>query len=329
MASELVPFSSLTPAQYTELADVPPELEWLANIPNAKTRRAYKRDVEEFSAFTGLRAPAELRTVARAHVIAWRKHLEARSLSPASIRRKLSALSSLFDYLCERNAVAGNPVDGVKRLMANNANNNNEGSTPALGDTQVRRLLEAPPLDTLKGVRDRAILATLLYHGIRREELCLLRIRYIQSREGVMHFRIKEKRDKTGYVPVHQAAQRLIEEYLVALGKHGGAQDKPGLDGPLFRPVKNNRTGTLDKHLDPGSVYRNIVRKYGRETSINAEVIGLCVQQGEFLDGARELHSEKVTNQRKPLFGDWIVWVRDCYTLSTVESGPKFAGCKT
>jgi hypothetical protein len=100
MASELIPLSVLTPAQYSDLADVPPELEWLANITNLKTRRAYKRNVEEFSAFTGLRAPSELRTVARAHVIAWRKHLEARALSAASIRRKLSALSSLFDYLC-------------------------------------------------------------------------------------------------------------------------------------------------------------------------------------------------------------------------------------
>jgi hypothetical protein len=40
--------------------------------------------------------------------------------------------------------------------------------------------------------------------------------------------------------------------------------------------VKNNRTGTLDKHLEPGSIYRNIVQKYGRATGINAEVIGLC-----------------------------------------------------
>ena len=62
-----------------------------------------------------MRAGSELRTVACAHVIAWRKHLEARALLPASIRRKLSALSSLFDYLCERNAVASNPADGVKR----------------------------------------------------------------------------------------------------------------------------------------------------------------------------------------------------------------------
>jgi site-specific recombinase XerD len=100
MASELVPLSVLTPAQYRDLADVPPELEWLGNITNLKTRRAYKRDVEEFSTFTGVRSPSQLRTVARAHVIAWRKHLELRGLEP-TIRRKLSALSSLFDYLCE------------------------------------------------------------------------------------------------------------------------------------------------------------------------------------------------------------------------------------
>jgi integrase/recombinase XerD len=262
----------LTPAEFSGLADVPPEIEWLANITNDKTRRAYKTDVQEFVLFTGLHDPAALRTVARSHVIAWRKHLESRELEPASIRRKLSALSSLFDYLCERNAVLGNPVDGVKRPMANN----NEGSTPAMGDAQVRRLLEAPAPDTLKGVRDRAILATLLYHGIRREELCLLRLRDMQSREGVLHFRIKGKRDKIRFVPVHPMVQRLIVEYL-AMAKHGGGAEDIDLDGSLFRPVKNNRTGTLDKHLDPGSIYHNVVRKYARATGINAEVIGLCV----------------------------------------------------
>ena len=263
---------TLTPAQFNDLADVPPELEWLGNITNKKTQRAYKIDVAEFMVFSGLQEPTSLRIVTRSHVIAWRKHLESRELSHASIRRKLSALSSLFDYLCERNAVAGNPVDGVKRPMANN----NEGSTPALGDAQARRLLEAPPLDTLKGVRDRAILATLLYHGIRREELCNLRVRDMQSRQGIMHFRIKGKGDKIRFVPVHPMAQRLIEEYLVA-GKHGGGLDGSGLDGPLFRPVKNNRTGTLEKHLESCSVYRNILQKYGRETGVSAEVIGLCV----------------------------------------------------
>lgn len=44
-------------------------------------------------------ASAALRTVARANVIAWREHLDTRKLAPASIRRKLTALSSMFDSL--------------------------------------------------------------------------------------------------------------------------------------------------------------------------------------------------------------------------------------
>jgi integrase/recombinase XerD len=247
---------------------VPPEAEWLANITNAKTRRAYKNDVTEFARFTGLGELAAFRSVTRAHVIAWRDNLESRQLAPSSIRRKLSALSSLFDYLCERNAIAGNPVDGVKRPLANG----NEGSTPALGDAQARKLLDAPPETTLKGIRDRAILATLLYHGLRREELCRLLVRDIQTREGVVHFRVKGKRDKIRFIPVHPSAQRLIEGYLLQVGH---IDDKTG---PLFRPVKNNRTEEgLDRALDPASIYRNIVRHYGLETGINAQVNGLCV----------------------------------------------------
>ena len=78
----------------------------------------------------------------------------------------------------------------------------------------MRQLTGAPPPDTLKGVRDRAILATLLYHGIRREELCRLRLRDMQTRQGVMHLRVKGKRDKIRFVPVHAMALRLIGEYL-------------------------------------------------------------------------------------------------------------------
>jgi integrase/recombinase XerD len=251
---DLVPLKkhSLTRAQFEQLADVPPEEEWLANITNLKTRRAYKEDVREFVAFTALQDYMGLRAAGRSHVIAW---------------RKLSALSSLFDYLCERNAVTGNPVDGVKRPMANG----NEGSTPALGDVQARKLLEAPPAGTLKGVRDRAILATLLYHGIRREELCGLRVKDLHSRQGVMHFRVKGKRAKIRFVPVNAAAQTMIEDYLALTGH------RSDVEGALFRPVNNNRTGRLDRHLDPASVYQNVVRKYGLETGLSAEVMGLCV----------------------------------------------------
>lgn len=208
-----------------------------------------------------------MRQISRAHVIAWRKDMEKRELSPATIRRKLSALSSLYDYLCDHNAVLGNPVDGVKRPLANG----NEGSTPALGEKQARSLLEAPPSTTLKGVRDRAILATLLYHGLRRAELCDLKVKDLHSRQGVQHFRVMGKRSKIRYVPVHPAALRLIEDYLFQAGH---ALER---ESPLFRPVKNPKGGGhLDGHLNPASVYRHVIRKYALLTGIDAEVHGLC-----------------------------------------------------
>ncbi len=258
---------ALTAAEFQGLAAVPPELEWFANLPNARTRRAYQQDVRDFTAFVGIVRPDEFRIVTRAHLIAWRKDLERRRLAPASIRRKLAALSSLFDYLCERNAVPHNPVDGVKRPKANYQ----EGLTPALGDAQARALLEAPPEHTLKGQRDRAILATLLYHGLRREELCKLRVRDLQQREGILHLRIEGKGGKIRFVPVAAKAARLIQAYLDAAG-HGndGA-------GPLFRPVRNNTTGTLNKPLNPTSIYQDIVRRYGQQVGINAAVQGFCV----------------------------------------------------
>ena len=163
----------LTQEQFRHLADVPPEVEWFANLDNAHTRRAYRNDMRSFVRFVGITEPQEFRTVTRAHVIAWRKTLEDRKLAAATIRRKLSALSGLFDFLCEANAVLQNPVYGVLRPTEGA----NEGKTPAISDDQARQLLEAPPADTLKGKRDRAILAVLLYHGIRRSELCGLRVK--------------------------------------------------------------------------------------------------------------------------------------------------------
>jgi hypothetical protein len=98
-------------------------------------------------------------------------------------------------------------------------------------------------------------------------------MRDLQSRHGVMHIRVRGKRYKVRYVPLHAMAQRLIEEYLTLTGHGADAA------GPLFRPVKNNITGELDRHLDPASLYRNVVVKYGLETGISADVNGLwCIR---------------------------------------------------
>src|SRR5712692_7087383 len=258
---------ALTAAEFDKLADVPPEFEWLTNLRSPHTRAAYQRDIQEFQRFLGIARPEEFRTVTRAHMIAWRKDLERRACAPTTIQRKLAAVSSLFAYLTEHNAVLHNPVDGVKRPKSHRQ----EGSTPALSDEQARALLAAPQGDSLKAKRDRALLATLAYHGMRREELCKLKVRDLQRRDGVLQFRIEGKAEKIRYVPVGMKALRFITEYLEA------AAHKENLEGSLFRPVQNRVTGELNKPLHPVSVYQDIVKRYGKEVGITEDVRGFCV----------------------------------------------------
>jgi site-specific recombinase XerD len=242
----------LTAAAFQGLADMPPEMEWFANLGNKATRRAYETALKDFMRFSGIRRPEEFRIVTRAHVIAWRDELARRELSATTIRHRLSALASLFDYLCDQNAVTHNPVKGVKRPVPETT----EGKTPALGDAQARRLLAAPAGDTVKAKRDRAILATLLYHALRRDELCKLKVRDVrQERRGVPHIKVSGKGGKTRYLPLHPAASGMIAEYLEAAG-HGGAEATA-----LFRPLHNSRDQGSAQAITPDGVYR-MVREY-------------------------------------------------------------------
>jgi site-specific recombinase XerD len=253
----------LSKIEFQRLADVPPEAEWFANLTNENTKRAYRDDVTSFMRFVGIKRPEDFRTVTRAHVIAWRKMLEKRKLAPATLRRKLSALSDLYDYLCEKNAVPDNPVHGVERPKEGA----NQGKTPAISDAQAAALLEAPSRHTLKGKRDRAILAVFLFHAIRRAELCDLRVKDYGEREGIKHLTIHGKGGKIRYIPAHARAVRLIEEYLDAAGHRAEA------DSPVFRSVAANVEDPRQR-LNPGSVYRNVVMHYCRRLGIVAEGLG-------------------------------------------------------
>jgi site-specific recombinase XerD len=242
----------LTAAEFQSLAAVPPEVEWFRNLDNPHTERAYRHAIADFMRFTGIRRPEEFRLVTRAHVIAWRDELGGRHLDRATIRHRLSALASLFEFLCDKNAVTHNPVKGVKRPKADT----HEGKTPALGDQQARKLLAKPSETSIKGMRDRAILATLLYHALRREELCKLTVKeFNQERRGVAFLVISGKGNKTRYLPLHPIARALILDYLTAAG-HG-----KDADGALFRPLPQKRYRGCRKSITPDGVYK-LVRDY-------------------------------------------------------------------
>src|ERR1700733_11041837 len=273
LPTEILPADRLlTATEFQKLADVPPEVEWFANISNRHTRRAYENAVKDFMRFTGIERPEEFRTVTRAHIIAWREDLVRRGLGGSTIRHRLASLASLFEYLCEKNAVTHNPVKGVERPKVESG----EGKTPAIGDHQARKLLAAPEAGTIKSKRDRAILSTLLFHALRREELCKLKVRdFRHARKGVPHLRVSGKGGKTRYLPLHPGTNGLINDYLDAAG-HSTDEN-----GALFRPVKNNTTSQLEGAITADGVYR-LVRRYSGELG--------------FLIGAHALRATAATN---------------------------------
>jgi site-specific recombinase XerD len=280
----------LTAQEFHKLADVPPEAEWFANLKCDNTRRAYKNDVKDFMTFAGLEAAEDFRSVQRSHLIEWRKQLEARELGSATVRRKLAAIGSLFDYLCNANAVAFNPADGVKRPNAGA----NEGKSPALGDEEGRDLLEAPSARTLIGCRDRAILSTLLQHGLRRAELCALKVGDIESRRGTLHFKVNGKGGKIRYIPIHSETMHRLTDYLAMRKRKNdempeAVADEEGFelkdfgnkDAVLFTRVlkgkKRRKSGgnAVEKALTGQAIYKNVVQKYALQLGIDSQAI--CV----------------------------------------------------
>lgn len=238
---------------FAKLQDIPPEVEWFANIDSVQTRRAYKIDLNDFMTFVGINQIEDLRLITRAHVLAWRIELEQRALAKSTIRRKLAALSSLFNYLSDANAVQNNPVDGVKRPKVDTY----EGKTPTISDVQARELLRSPEKQTksIKLRRDKALLSALLFHALRREELCLLKVGDIEERRGVKHLKVSGKGGKTRYLPLNPGSASLIYEYLSKAG-HGDDRNMP-----LFRRLNEKSDVSSEKHMTTDAIYK-IVRHY-------------------------------------------------------------------
>jgi integrase/recombinase XerD len=156
---------------------------------------------------------------------------------------------------CSNISATHNPVKGVERPRTESG----EGKTTALGDHQARKLLDAPSDDTIKSKRDRAIVSTLLFHALRREELCKLKVRdFRNARKGVPHLKVSGKGGKTRYLPLHPGTNGLINDYLDVAGH--GTDD----NGALFRSVSNNRADKAERAITADGIYKQ-VRAYSAQ----------------------------------------------------------------
>jgi integrase/recombinase XerD len=258
----LVPSSrgSMQRLSMEQLAAIPEEQVWLASRKSARTRQAYQNDVAHFMRTFGIQTPDELRKIDHRAVMAWERLMREEQGSQAStVRRRLAALSSLFAHLVKFGVVEVNPARDVERP----AINRREGMTLAFSQTQARKILDAPEQDTLLGVRDRAILAVGLQVGFRRAEIASLKVSDFHMNRGFDSLKVVRKGGKKGSLAIHPQVAQRIRDYL-DLAKHGD-----DLDGPLFRPVRDNQNANESRrHLAPIAIDR-VLRKYARSIGLD------------------------------------------------------------
>ena len=240
-------------ASLADLAAIPEEEVWLANQKSARTRRAYKLDVGHFMKTLGITTPDMLRQVDHRAVIAWERIMrEQEGAAASTVRRRLSALSSLFKHLVRHDAASRNPVVDVTRPNINRE----EGSTLAFSKAQARKLLDAPAEGTLAGLRDRAILSVGLQVGLRRAEIAALRVGDLHQNRGFDALRLTRKGGRRDALAIHPQTAARIRAYL-ARNSHGAEYD-----APMFRPLRGNaKPHNLAGWLDPDTIDR-LVRKY-------------------------------------------------------------------
>jgi site-specific recombinase XerD len=221
----------------------------LDGISSHHTRRAYSQALEEFLIWF---RDEPNRQFSKATVQKYRAELETKGLAPSSINVRLSAICRFALEASDNGRLDPELAAGIGR--AKGAKRSGVRLGHWLTTEQAQALLAAPDGTTLKGIRDRAMLALLLGAGLRRSEIVALNVTHIQQREEqwlIVDLIGKHGRVRT--VPIPLWAQAAVARWQGA----GGIND-----GPLFRRV--TRHGTVASHgISPQAVFE-IVKFYAR-----------------------------------------------------------------
>ena len=182
-----------------------------AHIRNPNTRKAYFHAVVEFSSWCDRNGFTEIVDIEPVHVAAYVEQL-GRRLAKPSVKQHLAAIRMLFDWLVVGQVITANPaapVRGPKHVVR-------KGKTAVLSAEEARTLLESIPTDTIIGLRDRALIATMVYTFARVGAVLKMKVEdiYVQNRRSWV--RLYEKGGKQHEMPCHHSLETYLNEYLEA-----------------------------------------------------------------------------------------------------------------
>jgi site-specific recombinase XerD len=221
-----------------------------ANIRNRNTRTAYAHAASEFAAWCGRNKLNELRDIEPVHVAAYIESLQSR-LSAPSIKQHLAGIRMLFDWLVVGQVLAINPAAAVRGPK----HSVRKGKTPILGAEEARALIDSIPASSPIGLRDRALIALMVYTFARINAALKMRVAdvYVQNRRTWV--RLHEKGGKRHEMPCHHNLDEYLHAYIEGVGIGGNEA------GYLFRTALG-RTGELsDRTMTQSDAWRMIRRR--------------------------------------------------------------------
>ncbi len=171
------------------------------------TISSYQGDIEAFAAFVSQsRSKSEWSDVDASDVSDWIYALSETGYSNASLCRKLSAVRVFVSYLLREGRMTKSFMD----LVSGPKFRRKAPTVLAIGE--VKRLLEAPDLNTSRGLRDRSILELMYSSGLRVSELCGLTLQQVDLENQAM--KVFGKGSKERVVPIGRKAAQATMEYL-------------------------------------------------------------------------------------------------------------------
>jgi integrase/recombinase XerD len=235
---------------------------WLLSFKSVHTVRNYRHDLAHWLAFC-VEHQLDPLAARRAHIDAWVRVLEALGLKERSVGRRLSAVSSWYQYLVHDGVLASSPTQHVRRPKVSD-----EGTTPGLTRDELRRLLAAAR--EYGSPRSVALVSLLAHTGLRIGEALSRDVEHLSHDRGHRILRLQRKGGRGGRTVLTAPVVRALDDYLAGR-----------TTGPLF-------VTTTGRRLDQPEAWR-MIRRLARRASLDgAADIRPHSLRVAFITGARE-----------------------------------------
>lgn len=226
-------------------------LEFFASaIRNPHTRRAYARAAGDFLAWCASAGVTSIAAVQPLHVASWIE-LQTQTLAAPTVKQRLAAIRHLFDWLVVGQIVPHNPAASVRGP----SHTTKKGRTPVLDATEARQLLDSIDVSTPIGLRDRALIALMVFSFARVGAALAMRVDDVYVQHRRLWVRLREKGGKAHAMPCHHTLEAYLHAYLDGTGI--AAEPK----APLFRTIARGTTQLSPRPLPQANAYAMVRRR--------------------------------------------------------------------